>query len=504
MKASGSVERVEIHEAAVEHSSRVFRSRPSIGAVWFVAIAGLLQWLAPEPFKLLSPLNQESTPASAEPSVALPQKFTLGESELTHESVNHDSLAQPEKVEAPTLSRGPLATEASDTGGMAPNPEAPPRRIEHLEALEDFYASLRQTESHGSHALSRIIHFGDSVITSDLVSATLRRNFQQRFGDGGHGFSLIANAWPAYFHNDVFRYASEGWLVSRIVGPTVADAWYGLGGVSFRAPPGVRARFGTATSGPFGRKVSRFEVAYVKEPYGGKIKLNLDGKPLGELATAAQTKQVANHEVRTTDGEHLLELLSAGPGSVRAFGVVMEREGPGVVLDAIGILGARIRFLDKQDDTHYREQLRWRAPSLIIYQFGANESGDGWAYSMEDFHRTMKDVLLQGRSALPHASCLIIAAMDRARVRDGRTESMRIIPLIVKEQESVAKEVGCAFFNTFLAMGGSGAMRRWVTRGWGAGDLTHPTSYGAQVIGDWIFSGMMDGYARYQKVPAQP
>ncbi len=504
MKDSGSVERVEVHGAAVEHSSRVFRSRPSISAAWFVALAGLLQWLAPEPFKLLSARARDGEPASPEQSFALPPKSTVGESELKRESLNHDSLAQPEKVEAPQLTRGPLASDTADTADMGPNAEMPPRPIEHLEALDDFYASLRQTENHGAHPLTRIVHFGDSVITSDLVSATLRRNLQQRFGDGGHGFSLIANAWPAYFHNDVFRYASEGWLVSRIVGPTVSDGWYGLGGVSFRAPPGVRARFGTATAGTFGRKVSRFEVAYVKEPYGGKIKLNLDGKPLEEIVTAAPTKQVAYHEIRTTDGEHLLELVSAGPGSVRAFGVVMEREVPGVVLDAIGILGARIRFLDKQEDLHYLEQLRWRSPSLVVYQFGANESGDGWAYSMEDFHRTMKDVLLQGKSALPHASCLIIAAMDRARVRDGRTESMRIIPLIVKEQERVAQEVGCAFFNTFLAMGGSGAMRRWVTRGWGAGDLTHPTSYGAQVIGDWLFSGMMDGYARYQKTPIHP
>src|SRR5690606_11745091 len=133
-------------------------------------------------------------------------------------------------------------------------------------ALDHFYAALAETQQRKPGAITRIAHFGDSIVVSDYVSGTLRRKLQQTFGDAGHGFVLLANAWPAYFHNDVFRFATRGWKVSRIVGPLAKDGLYGLGGVSFAAPAGVRSQVGTAKEGDFGRKVSRFVVSYLEQP----------------------------------------------------------------------------------------------------------------------------------------------------------------------------------------------------------------------------------------------
>jgi len=163
-------------------------------------------------------------------------------------------------------------------------------------------------------------------------------------------------------------------------------------------------------------------------------------------------------------------------------------------LDALGVQGARIRFLDKQDDAHWAEQLAWRKPNLLIYEFGANESGDGFLYSMADYHRTMKDVLVQGQRALPGSSCLVIGAMDRAAKVGDEIVSMRVIPSIVLEQRTTAAEVGCAFFDTYSAMGGAHSMPTWVRRGLGQADLTHPTAIGSEVIGNWVFRALMKAY----------
>src|SRR5262249_50756234 len=145
----------------------------------------------------------------------------------------------------------------------------------------------------------------------------------------------------------------------------------------------------------------------------GRMALNLDNKPWATIDANAPEKRVARKTVETDDGEHELEVVTLS-GMSRAFGVILERDVPGVVLDAIGIQSARIRFLDKQDDTHWAEELRARKPNLLIYEFGANESADGFAYSMADYNRTMQDVLRQGRQAVPEAGCLVIGAMDRA------------------------------------------------------------------------------------------
>ena len=62
--------------------------------------------------------------------------------------------------------------------------------------------------------------------------------------------------------------------------------------------------------------------------------------------------------------------------------------------------GRRNLFLDKQDDAHWAEQLQWRKPNLLIFEFGANESGDGFAFPMDQYHETMKAVLQQARKAV--------------------------------------------------------------------------------------------------------
>ena len=468
-----------------------------------VALVAVLAFVA-ERVPALGMLRLYSSPPSsdsAEHGAPLDPEAAsrVGEAEITTESENREEMAQPENIDLTRpAAGGPIAD--SELKLPAIESEAPPVPLEDPSgrALDGFFQALRRTQAKQPGAITRIAHFGDSIVVSDYVSGTLRRKFQQEFGDAGHGYMLIANAWPAYFHNDVYRYASPGWKVSRIVGPYSQDGWYGLGGVSFQAPPGARARFGTAKKGSFGHAVSKFTFSYLKDAHAGGFAINLDGKPLRHVAAKAPEKQVAYETVDVPDGEHEIEVVTEG-GTTRMFGVVLERNGPGVVLDALGVQGARVRFLDKQDDTHWAEQLRWRKPDLVVYQFGANESGDGFAYPMDEYYKTMVLVLEQGQRALPRASCLVLGAMDRASKKDDTLQSMRVIPMIVTEQQKAAKTAGCAFFNTFEAMKGLGGMPGWVRRGLGQADLTHPTGVGSEILARWIYRALMTSYNQYSK-----
>ena len=480
------------------HPRQVFASRPVIATALLLALGVAVQRVPGLERARIFTAPEGEAAADVAQLVADDQK--LGESTLATESHFREELALPEQIRVPER-KGPIAAKQDDFKIPAIDAEQPPVPLIDPESLSQFYASLAKTAIKRDGQITRIVYHGDSLVASDYVTATLRRKLQTQFGDAGHGFMLVANAWPAYFHNDVFRFASRGWVVSRVVGPYLKDGLYGLGGVSFKAAPGVRARFGTAEKGSYGRHVSRFRIAYLSQPHGGDLKLSVDGKLVETISTRADAKTSGFHDVVVSDGEHQLEILTAG-GMTRVFGVAMERDQAGVVLDAIGIQGARVRFLDKQDDTHWAQQLAWRDPKLIVYQFGANESGDGFAYSMEDYHRTMKEVLLQAKAAVPGADCLVLGAMDRARKEKDWMITVPVIPLIVDEQEKTAHEVGCAFWNTFDAMGGKGSMAKWVRRGLGQADLTHPTSVGAEIIGNWVYQALISGYESYRNAAA--
>jgi hypothetical protein len=470
----------------------VLRSKPVLAAASALAFLGLVE-LVPG----LERLRVFTTRQARAPESATPQAVSsaVGEVVLDLATEDRPDLAQPETVAPPPRKQGPIAQAVAPREGV----EAPPVSIvDERRSLDRFFRSLERTEQHAVGAVTRLLFFGDSVVASDFGTGTLRRLLQERFGDAGHGFVLVANGWPQYFHNDVYRVADKGFHVSRIVGPHVADRLYGLGAVSFSGPPGLRSRIGTAKSGAFGRSVSRFDLAYVAAPGGGLLEVRIDGQPVRTIDTSSDEKRAAFAEIGVADGEHELEILTA-KSSVRLFGVALERDSPGIVLDAVGIVGARLRTLDEIDPENFRGALAWRRPNLVVFQFGANESGDGFAYPMPEYHKSMRAMLERVAQAVPDAACLVVGAMDRARKEGNKLVTLPIIPHIVAEQKSVAAEVGCAYFATFDAMGGKGSMAKWVAKGLGAGDFTHPTSWGADKLGNWVYAALMDEYDKYRK-----
>jgi lysophospholipase L1-like esterase len=441
-------------------------------------------------FRVLQPLPEGEGLVPARPVPAASAVAPVGETHAL-ETTDQSELRQPENVVLPP--------QAVDAVPAAAETQKPPLAIEENgHAMDAFYAKLLAVEKKEKGAIARITYFGDSIVASDFVTATARRRLQKRFGDAGHGFMLLANAWPGYFHNDVVRFAAPGWAMSRVVGPFSKDGLYGLGGVSFRSEgPGVFSRFATTKSGTFGRAVSHFVVDYLEQPQGGKMGIKIDGADQPTIDTSGAETKSKFLKLDVPDGEHELEVRALS-ANVRAFGVTMERDEPGVVLDAIGIQGCRIRFLGKSDDTHFAEQLAARDPSLIVFEYGMNESEDGELYPLDQYEETMKAVLVNAKKALPNASCLLVGPLDRADKKGDVYTSRPVVPKLSAIQKKVSAEVGCAYWDTLQAMGGFGAMGIWAQRGLGGADLAHPSSSGAEVLGNWVYLALMDGYEKYR------
>jgi lysophospholipase L1-like esterase len=468
------------------------------GALLTLAVLVAVPYALPSLARLrvLTPLPEGAGLVTRMPAAAAPTG-TVGETKLVIETTEQAELRQPEVVAIPAAAREAMPAAVEE--------KKPPRSIEDPSghALDPFFAALVAVERKAPQAIARVSYYGDSIVASDFVTATLRRRLQKRFGDAGHGFMLMANAWPGYFHNDVVRFAAPGWTVSRVVGPFARDGLYGLGGVSFRSEgPGVFSRFATTTSGAFGRSVSKFVVDYLEQPGGGQMEIKIDGQLKETVETRADAPRSAVRRYAVPDGPHELEVRAAS-ANVRAFGVWMERDEPGVVLDALGIQGCRIRFLDQTDDAHWAEQLTLRDPQLLVFAYGMNESEDGELYPLDQYEASMKAVLQQARAARPKAACLLVGPMDRAEKKaDGTFRSRPVVPKLAALQRKVSHEVGCGYWDTLGAMGGFGAMGIWYQRGLGGADLAHPSSAGAEVIGNWVYLALMEAYEAYKARPA--
>lgn len=371
-------------------------------------------------------------------------------------------------------------------------------------ALDSFYAALASTDARQPGAITRITHYGDSPITNDGITSTVRRLMQEQYGDAGHGFILLDRPWAWYGHQAITFNSGGGWD-DNPMGPGSNTGEFGLGGVSFTANgPGKYARFAPASTGDTGKNFSRMEVYYLREPGGGQFSVNVNGENSQTVSTSGDAPTSGFFEIKARQpGENSFEVKSAG-GSVRLFGAVLENDGPGVVYDSLGVNGAYAGLLvTAMNEGHWVEQLRHRSPNLVVINYGTNESQYASPDQMQRYEKDLREVIRRVREALPNVSILVLSPMDRGkRVPGGKIVTLPAIPMIVEMQRRVALEEHCAFFNTFQAMGGEGTMAKW-SAGTGknhlvGGDLTHPTAEGAEIVGSLIYEAIKDGYTKYK------
>ena len=365
-------------------------------------------------------------------------------------------------------------------------------------AMRPFYEALLRTAERQGGAITRIAHYGDSSIAGDGITSTARRRFQQRFGDAGHGFILISRGSMPYRHTDVDHSASGQWRLIELVRAGLRDHLYGYGGVQYRSMAGGRAEFGTSDRGPVGGRVSRFELWYQAHPRGGNLDLRVDDGERQVVSTRGEQTTDGWHEVRVPDGAHELELRTLGGGESRLYGMVLERDGPGVVYDSLGMVGARARRMLGYDEAHFRRQHAHRDTNLIVLGFGGNDADD--PRTPEQFEDDFRRVARMVRRARPEAACLLMAPLDQARRSErGAIETLEPVPIIVEAMRRAARAEGCAFFDTFTAMGGEGAMRAWFRTEprLAFGDFRHATPAGYRVIGNMLYKALLKGFADY-------
>lgn len=361
------------------------------------------------------------------------------------------------------------------------------------QALATFHAALHGAKAGKGQA--RIAWWGASHTAADLWSGNVRRALQQRFGDAGHGFMLPFRWHGGYRHQDINLSSSRGWTTLRhkLLNPVpVGD--YGYGGVAIQAADsGESFTIKTCDDNVCGKRADRFELWLRAGPGGGTALVNIDGK-VTPLATRARKPRLIFRRFKLRDAAHEVRVVPKGDGPLYVYGAVLERSSPGVIVDQMGIPGARGSImLNWQEDT-WREQLRRRDPHLVILAYGTNAVGDKGA-PIRHFREQWRQVLERIKTAVPRASCLLVGPTDRPTRPDdaGLRHHRPRMDLVIEEQKRVAAEYGCGYWDAFAAMGGRGAMLRWVKAGLGRSDHVHLSRAGYDLKAERFLAGLLAG-----------
>ncbi len=370
--------------------------------------------------------------------------------------------------------------------------------------LDPFFASLALTErGQGSDTITRVVHWGDSAIGVDGIPSAIRKRLQARFGDAGHGFHVMAPPNTSYRHKGVKFSHNDRWKLCFITRKCRSDGRYGLGGTTTSSYGGGTSRFAPDPRHSSGH-VSMFEIWYVGAQRGGKIRYRIDREEpvVFETGRSDGPEELEDRwrRIEVEDGPHKIRVEALGGGKTRIYGVVMERNGPGVVWDGLALVGAFTKRMLEFDPEHLRSQLEHRQPELAVFTFGGNDMIRA-SMPMEQYVDEYRRVIHSVKTARPEAACLIMAPLDHGIRKGSRIVSRPVVSTMVEAQRQVAQKEGCAFFDTYQAMGGEGSAGRWYSRSPRliSGDLSHVTFKGQIVIGELFYRALMEAYVNYRR-----
>lgn len=339
----------------------------------------------------------------------------------------------------------------------------------------------------------RMSFFGASHTGGDFWTGHLRRILQDRYGDGGHGWILPAALYKGYRGQDLNLCRTDGWKgdwSGRTDGRD--DGLYGFGASVSSGDPADFGWLETTSSNRQGRTVSRYEVYLLGEPRGGTLLAQVDDAPVEELSARAGDVKFLRYRLEVPKGPHRLVLRPKGDGEVRVMGVSAENDGPGVIVDAIGVRGRTARSWLRWDTDLSTRAIASLDPDLLVLAYGTNEAND-MGLILEDYRNDLRAVLDLARRAAPDAACILVGPSDRGKklMRDTYAIWDRSAP-IAQVQREVAPEFGCLFWDWQAATGGPGSMVAWslLSPPMGASDLIHFSAAGYERSAELLLMSM--------------
>jgi len=357
------------------------------------------------------------------------------------------------------------------------------------QAMVPIFERLARLASGEAPAPVHILHFGDSHTAADEWTGGMRYFLQQKFGNGGSGYSLAGHPFAGYRRFGTHHGATTGWAADGLRGGE-GDGYFGLGGVSIYTRRAGQSVFIEADCSQVG-------VYYLQMPGGGQLELFDNDQLVKQFSTDGDI-QAAMLPYRTSPGQHHLKLLTLQNRPVRLLGWSTDRDS-GITYESLGINGAEASIMFRWKDTMVASYLQQRDPALIVLAYGSNEASDpNW--TGESYQAMFSALLKRLRADCPAATILVLGPTDRMiRTRAG-VVPVQGIDRIIEAQRLACAENGCAFWNAKARMGGTGSIRDWMIAGLGQGDYVHFTAPGYDRLAEVLFGDIMRLYDQFLKV----
>jgi hypothetical protein len=403
--------------------------------------------------------------------------------------------AEPEQCEKSAL---PAKCTPEQIRALPVQPiEYPPGQEDALDNIKSKLTALYT----GRHELVRILHYGDSQLEADRVTMYLRNRLQQEFGGGGVGYVALNPQIPV---NPTVKISmSPGWVSSvpavKYKRATPLRVGHLLSSVKLPQKQQKEAWI----------KVERRALKSYPPLRFSRLKLMLINShaPIF-LEVKTPTKTIFANILKPNAGLQELSLNMQqsrenitlhfrGSGCPEIFGLALDN-ATGVAIDNIPLRSSSGIDFVKANELLLGESYKLVGAKLIIMQFGANvvpQVMESYSAYEEQLYRQLTLI----KQLAPTVSILVAGVSDMARRNGGVLASYPNIVKIRNAQRQAAFRAGCAFWDTYEAMGGKNSIISWAYARpvLATKDFCHLSNDGATLLAELMCRSFLRDVKRY-------
>lgn len=331
----------------------------------------------------------------------------------------------------------------------------------------------------------RIAYLGDSIIEGDLITQTLRKLLQEKFGGNGVGFIPITSV-VSNFRISVNHSYSPNWRESNFRNKTATTPLFLSGKVFFANG----YNWVEITDKTTQQQTKKYLYTSYK-PNTGQIVVNKIYQSLSapNLFNKILVDSAVGNKIRIESSDTFFPL----------YGVSFESDN-GVFVDNLSFRGSG-GFEFNNIDINFLQNVNAAEPyDLIILQYGANVISSSNQTNFSWYYKSMINSIDKLKKGFPQANFLLMGAADKAFKYPDGVYTAKGLSDLVETQRKIAFDNNICFYNTFESMGGANTIVNWATQSppLAAKDYTHVSFKGAEVLGTTFFKILME---HYNKIP---
>lgn len=349
----------------------------------------------------------------------------------------------------------------------------------------------------------RIIHYGDSQLEGDRITAYLRNRLQGLYGGSGPGFAPIVQVYDNI--SSVVSH-SDNWTRHAYFDPTqeqFAHKKYGAyTSLSRFTPP-----FETVDSlllDSLKTVKATIDIGIPTKSYGLLKKFHKVGLHYGNAVAPTTIKVykdgvLIKSEALIADGNYHkcaidlattpsnLQIVLESKISPDFYGLTLDG-ADGISLDNVAMRGSSGTVFAGSNGDNFAQMYRQLNPKLVIFQYGGN-SVPYLTDSLKvvEYASYLKNHIKWVKRKTTDANIIFIGPSDMTTSENGVMKTYPLLPYLNKTLKKVCLENGIAYWSMFDAMGGKNSMQHWVDQNLAAEDYTHFSPSGTKIISELFF-----------------